>query len=306
MNDRETAQVVTSDSPGEAAAGLRPDLLGTVRVSLFIQTLNEQDNLPGLLESLAWCDDIVVLDSLSSDGTKAIAEAAGARWFERKYDGRGPHQNWAMENIDFKHEWVFYLDADERMTEELLEEIAAIARDPDERRVAFYVGRRNYFSGRWIKHAMPPGDIMRFFKPPHIRFERLANPVPRIEGEVGRLRGQFIHYNFSKGIGEWFERHNRYSTYEAIESMRALRDDPLCWRDMVSRDRYRRRMQLKNLSFRLPARPVLKFTYMYLVKGGMLDGRAGLTYCILQAIFEYQIVLKIREMRRVEAGLPRG
>jgi glycosyltransferase involved in cell wall biosynthesis len=273
---------------------------------MFIQTLNEEDNLPGLLESLAWCDDIVVLDSLSNDRTKEIAERWGARWFERAYDGRGPHQNWAMENIDFAHDWVFYLDADERMTPELLDEIAAVAHDPTERRVAFYVGRRNYFYGRWLKHAMPPGDIMRFFKPPHIRFARLANPVPTIEGETGRLRHRFIHYNFSKGIGEWLERHNRYSTYEAIETMRALREEPLRWSQLLARDRYRRRLQLKNLSFRLPGRPVLKFVYMYLVKGGILDGRSGLTYCILQAIFEYQIVLKVREMRRVEAGLPRA
>ena len=96
-------------------------------VSIFIQTLNEEANLPGLLESVSFADDIVVLDSLSTDGTRAVAEAAGARWYERPFDGRGPHQNWAMENIDFKHRWVFYLDADERMTPELRSEIEAIA-----------------------------------------------------------------------------------------------------------------------------------------------------------------------------------
>ncbi|MCR9077274.1 MAG: glycosyltransferase, partial [bacterium] len=79
-------------------------------VSIFIQTLNEEANLPGLLESVSWADDIVVLDSLSTDRTREISEAAGARWFERAYDGRGNHQNWAMENIEFKHRWVFYLD----------------------------------------------------------------------------------------------------------------------------------------------------------------------------------------------------
>ena len=92
-------------------------------ISIFIQTLDEEDNLPGLLETVSWSDDIVVLDSLSSDHTKEVAERAGCRWFERKYDGRGPHQNWAMKNIEFKHRWVFYLDADERMTPELRAEI---------------------------------------------------------------------------------------------------------------------------------------------------------------------------------------
>lgn len=283
---------------------LRPELKGNVPVSMFVQTLNEEDNLPGLLNSLAWCDDVVVLDSLSSDRTREIAQDAGARWFERAYDGRGPHQNWAMENIDFKHGWVFYLDADERMTEELLEEIRAIAADENERRVAFYVGRRNYFYGKWIKHAMPPGDIMRFFKPPHIRFERLANPVPVIDGPTGRLRNHFLHYNFSKGIGEWFQRHNRYSTYEAQETMRSLKEGKVNFAELFARDRYTRRMQLKNISVRLPFRPLFKFVYMYFLSLGFLDGRPGLTYCALQALFEYQIVLKVREFKRRERGLP--
>ena len=205
-------------------------------VSIFIQTLNEEDNLPGLLDSVAWADDVVVLDSLSTDGTKRIAEERGCRWFERAYDGRGPHQNWAMEHIDFKHPWVFYLDADERMTPELKDEILAIAADPDETRVAFWCGRKNFFMGKWLKRSYPPGHIMRFFKPPHIRFARLANPVPTVDGEVGYLREHFLHDNFSKGLHEWLERHNRYSTYEAKETVRALRESPVRVRDLVARD----------------------------------------------------------------------
>lgn len=271
-------------------------------VSIFIQTLNEEDNLPSCLDSVSWCDDIVVLDSLSTDGTKQICEDRGCRFFERAYDGRGPHQNWAMENIDFKHKWVFYLDADEHMTPELRAEIEAIADDENERRVAFYCGRRNIFMGKWLKRAMPPGQIMRFFQPRHIRFARLANPTPTIDGEHGYLKQHFIHYNFSKGLTEWFQRHNRYSSYEATETVKALRENPVNLSDLVARDRIKRRYALKNLSFRMPGRPLLKFIYMYFLKLGLLDGRAGLTYCTLQAIYEYQIVLKVREIKRHERG----
>jgi glycosyltransferase involved in cell wall biosynthesis len=275
-----------------------------VSVSIFIQTLNEEANLPACLDSVAWSDDIVVLDSLSTDRTEAISRERGCSFFQRRYDGRGPHQNWAMEHVPWKHRWVFYLDADERMTPELRAEIESIARDPGERRVAFYCGRRNMFMGRWIRHAMPPGNIMRFFQPPKIRFERLANPTPVIDGPHGYLRSRFVHYNFSKGLAEWFERHNRYSTYEAAETLKALRERPVRLADLLARDRMMRRLALKNLSFRLPARPALKFLYMAIAQGGALDGRAGLTYCALQAIYEYQIVLKVRELRRREAGLP--
>ena len=275
-------------------------------VSIFIQTLNEEDNLPGLLDSVSWCDDIVVLDSLSTDRTREISEAAGARWFERAYDGRGNHQNWAMEHIEFKYQWVFYLDADERMTPELLAEIEAIASawdagtrsketgDP----VAYYCGRKNIFRGRWLKHAMPPGNIMRFFQPPHIRFARDANPVPMVDGSIGYLKEHFIHYNFSKGLREWIERHNRYSSYEAVETVKALKENPVRLRNLFSGDRNTRRLELKNISFRMPMRPMLKFVYMYVLGRGFLDGKAGWTYCRLQAMYEYMIVLKVRELNR--------
>lgn len=274
-------------------------------VSILIQTLNEEKNLPGLLESLRGFDDVVVLDSMSSDGTREIATSGGCRWFERAFDGRGPHQTWAMTNIQFKHRWVFYLDADERMTPELATEIREIAarweagscdakRDP----VAYYCGRKNIFRGKWIRHAMPPGNIMRFFQPPFIRFERLANPTPIVDGKVGYLSSRFVHYNFSKGIREWFDRHNRYSSYEATENLRALSAHPVRLRNVFSTDRNTRRLELKNVSFRLPFRPLIKFVFMYFVGLGFLDGRAGLTYCTLQAIYEYLIVLKVRELRR--------
>lgn len=272
-------------------------------VSIFIQTLNEESNLPELLETVAWSDDIVVLDSLSNDGTEGIARAAGCRWYERKYDGRGPHQNWAMKNIEFKYPWVFYLDADERMTPELQSEITSIANDTTEMRVAFYCGRKNYFMGKWIKHAFPPWNIMRFFKPQYVTFARLSNPTVEIDGEHGYLKEMFIHYNFSKGFHEWFERHNRYSTFEAIETVKAIKNQKLNIRKLFSFDKSIRRMEQKNLSLRLPLRAIFKFSYLYFYKCGFLDGRPGLTYCMMQMIYEYLIVLKVKELKRKEKGL---
>jgi glycosyltransferase involved in cell wall biosynthesis len=267
-------------------------------ISIFIQTLNEEDNLPGLLESVSWSDDVVVLDSFSTDATRQVAEEGGCRWFEREYDGRGTHQNWAMENIDFKHKWVFYLDADERMTPGLRAEIEAIANDPNEKRVAFYCGRKNFFQDKWLKHSMPPGYIMRFFQPPKIRFERLANPIPVIDGEAGYLKEHFIHYNFSKGLTEWFTRHNKYSTYEAIETLKSLDEGDFKPANLFSNDPMARRFALKQFSFRMPMRPFFKFIYMYILKRGFLDGRAGYNYCMMQAFFEFQICLKVKELQQ--------
>ena len=146
-----------------------------------------------------------------------------------------------------------YADADERMTPELREEILAIARDAARKEVAYYCGRKNFFLGEWIRHAMPPGMIMRFFRPGHIRFERLVNPVPVIDGPHGYLRNFFEHYNFSKGLTEWFDKHNKYSLFEAMEGMK-LREKPVGLGAILSRDPFERRRALKELSFRLPLR----------------------------------------------------
>ena len=273
-------------------------------VSILILTLNEERNIAACLESVSGFDDVIVLDSLSSDRTREIAAARGARMVERAFDNWAAHQNWAMANIPFRHPWVFYLDADERMTPELRAEIAAIASDASRSEVAFYCGRRNFFMGKWIRRAMPPGMIMRFFRPDRIRFERLVNPVPVIDGPHGYLRHLFDHYNFSKGLTEWFDKHNKYSLFEAMEGMKLRGSGGASLRDLLSADRFARRRALKELSFRLPLRPLIKFLWMYVLKGGFLDGRAGYTYCRLQAIYEYMIVAKMRELARNERGLP--
>ena len=274
-------------------------------VSVMIMTLNEEQNLPGALESLKWCDDVVVFDSYSIDRTTEIAQQYGARVVQRKFDSFGPHQTWGLKEIEYKHRWVFMLDADERMTDPLREELESIAakwesgeHTEDKDPVAYYCGRRNFFRGRWIKHAMPPGNNMRFFQPPLIRFEREVHQVPVVTGSIGYMKGMFDHYNFSKGIGEWFDRHNRYATMESHETIRAIKENPVKLTNLFSKDRNVRRLEMKNISFRLPFRPFIKFLYMYILKLGFLDARAGLTYCTIQAIYEYMIVLKVRELNQ--------
>ena len=271
-------------------------------VSILILPRNEETNIGACLDCLKGFDDVVVLDSVSTDRTRDIATESGARVVVRPFDNWASHQNWAMEHIKFHNPWVFYLDADERMHDDLRAEIRGIAADASRKEVAYFCGRRNYFMGRWIRHAMPPGMIMRFFRPERIRFERLVNPVPVIDGPHGYLLGMFDHYNFSKGLSEWIEKHNRYSQAEAIEGMKVLASGGGAIGDLFARDPFRRRTALKNLSFRMPLRPLLKFMWMYLLKRGFLDGRAGYMYCRLQAMYEGMIVLKMRELAMRERG----
>jgi glycosyltransferase involved in cell wall biosynthesis len=269
-------------------------------ISILILTLNEEVNVAACIQSVTTLtDDVVVLDSFSTDQTVPIARANSATVVQRKFDNWAAHQNWAMTEIPFKYPWVFYLDADERMTPELADEIKAIASNPLEKRVAFYCGRKNYFMGRWIRHAMPPGLIMRFFRPQKIRFERLVNPTPVISGPHGYLRHHFLHYNFSKGLAEWFTKHNRYSTFEAMEGVKARREGSFIGQIRATRnaDDALRRKAMKNLSFRLPLRALARFMLVYFVKNGFLDGLAGFHYSIMISMYEYWIALKMQELQ---------
>jgi glycosyltransferase involved in cell wall biosynthesis len=266
-------------------------------ISVLILTKNEEQDLPGCLQSVAWSDDVHVLDSVSSDRTVEIAKAAGAQVTQRPFDNWAAHQNWAMANVPFRHPWVFYLDADERMTPELVSAVRDAAENPGDR-VAFRVHRRDFFLGRWLKHVQTSAFYLRLFRPEKMCYERLVNPVSLPDGPVGQVTGYLDHFPFSKGVSHWLSRHNSYSTFEAQQIVENRRHDRSfsVVRAFTARDFHERRFQQKELFYRIPVRPLVKFLILYVGKRGFLDGNAGFTYAVLQSIYEYIIVLKTREL----------
>src|SRR5262249_6878878 len=142
-----------------------------------------------------------------------------------------------------------------------------------------------------------PTWLVRLFRPARIRYERLVNPVAVVDGPVGELRGHIIHYPFSHGVTHWIARHNRYSDMEAVEAVK-VHNGSLALAGLWSRDPNERRRALKDIFFRMPARPLAKFLYYYGWRRGFLDGRAGLTYATLQAMYEYMIACKSAELDR--------
>lgn len=272
-------------------------------VSVLILTLNEEINIGACLDCLSWCDDVVVFDSLSTDRTRVIAEERGIRVVSRAFDNWSAHQNWAVTNIEFRHPWVLYLDADERCSPELRDDVLSrtSAAAPE---AAFRIRRKDIFMGRWLKHAqLYPSWFVRLFRPQRIRYERLVNPVAVVDGPIGELAGHIIHYPFSHGVSHWVARHNRYSDMEALEAAK-VRDNRLPSGALWSRDPNERRRALKDIFFQLPARPLVKFLYYYAWRRGFLDGRAGFTYATLQAFYEYLISCKGVELERRRRGLP--
>lgn len=273
------------------------------KVSVLVLTKNEEQDLPGCLRSVSWSDDIHVYDSISTDRTVAIAESFGAKVTQRAFDNWASHQNWGLENIKFKHPWVFYIDADERMTPELISGIAAALASPNDT-VAFQVQRRDFFMSTWLKHVQTSPFYLRLFKPECMRYERLVNPISIPSGPVGKLSGYLDHFPFSKGIGHWIDRHNSYSKLEASQIVmnREAGEEFSFVKAFIERDFHKRRFHQKELFYRLPLRPFVKFLILYFGKLGILDGRAGLRYAILQAIYEYMIVIKVDEHSRSKSS----
>jgi glycosyltransferase involved in cell wall biosynthesis len=267
-------------------------------ISILILTLNEENNLPACLETCTWSDDIHVLDSYSTDKTIQIAQGYGAKVWFRKFDSFSQHQNWALENIPFKHPWIFYFDADERITPELAQSLRQAARSPGEN-VAFRVQRRDFFLGSWLRHVQMTAYYDRLFRPEKMRYERLGHCISKPDGPVGQVTGFLDHFPFSKGIGDWVQKHNFYSTQEAQQTVQNLQESaaPSLRLALFEKDRRKRRQHLKELYYRMPARPLIKFLAMYIGKRGFLDGYAGFSYSVLIGFYEYLIVLKTNELR---------
>jgi glycosyltransferase involved in cell wall biosynthesis len=270
--------------------------------SVLILTLNEEQNLPDCIASVKWCDDIVVLDSLSTDRTVELAKAAGTRLYQRRFDDFASQRNYALDQIPFKHPWVFHLDADERFTEPLRRECEKAA--AEDRCSGFLAPSKLMLMNKWLRWSgMYPVYQMRLMKLGEIRFIQKGHGQREADATrgVGTLREPYLHYNFSKGLDDWREKHGRYSTMEAKTSLSERGHVKTCWRNLWTSDPVARRRALKQLSMRLPCRAMLRFLYMYVLRLGFLDGRPGLVYCRLLANYEAMIVTKTRVMERSKA-----
>ena len=209
-----------------------------------------------------------------------------------------------METVEFKHRWIFHLDADEIFTPELRDEVAQAVRD--ERFQAYRVPSKTMFQGRWLRYSgMYPTYQVRLARQPEFRFRQVGHGQKEdIDPDrIGTLRNPYLHYSFSKGMSEWFEKHNRYSTQEAEESLRQIESSYVDWKGVLSKNPARRRYALREISCRLPFRPFFRFVYMFFARLGFLDGLAGFRYCCLLAVYEFMIEVKVREIR--EARLKR-
>ena len=265
-------------------------------ITVVVLTWNEEETIPGAITSaITDYAEVVVLDSYSTDRTVELAEAAGARVVQNTFVGYASQRNFALHRMEKTAEWVLFLDADERITPELTSELK---RDFGRKAASagmFYMRRKDMFEGRWIKRSSGyPTWFGRLCHAPSVRVEREINEEYHCTRPTLRLKEHLIHYPFAKGLTHWLNRHNRYSSAEAEAKAQG---EAHKLRLIFSRDPGLRRKALKQIYMRLPFRPLAGFIYLYILRGGFLDGRAGLRYAMLRSFYELMISIKLHELR---------
>jgi glycosyltransferase involved in cell wall biosynthesis len=288
--------------------GLRPYQVGddpppgSVPVSVVVLTLNEEPNIRRCLASVAWADQIVVLDSGSADRTVPLARSLGAEVAEQPWLGYSAQRDYALRLPLLRHDWVYFVDADEWISPQLAAEIAVRLADPQ---CAGFAHRlRLVFMGTWIRHCgwYSGSWWIQFVDRRYAKYDgNLVGERPRVDGAVRRLDNDIVDEDL-KGLAAWLHKHVQYAelsseprggTVRLRERLQVLRED--------GSGRPLARRILKDVFFpSIPAKPAAVFLYMYIVRLGFLDGMAGLRFCFYHAWFEMSVAALRAEARRRE------
>lgn len=243
-------------------------------LSVAIIALNEEERIRPCLESVAWADEVVVIDSGSSDKTVSIAREFTDRVLFRAWEGYGAQKNSAIRQC--RGDWILSLDADERVSEGLRAEIvAALAADPPV--AGFRIPRQNFFQGKWIRHGgwYPDYQLRLFRRGRGAYTERLIHESVRVEGPVGRFSAHLVHQSY-RGIEDFVARANRYSELAARQLAAEGRGGSVA---------------------ALLLRPAWRFFSMYILRVGFLDGWRGLVLALLYAHYVFLRAAKVRELQ---------
>ncbi len=249
------------------------------KLSVLIVTLDEADRLPDCLASVAFADEVLVVDSGSVDATQRIARDAGARVVEHTFVGHADQKNWGLDQLT--HRWALILDADERVRPELRDEIVFLLGAPG-RLDGYHIRRRNTFMGRPIRGCGWQRDrVLRFFDRSRGRYEdRRVHEEVRIEGRVGELQGRLDHHSY-RNLDSWVAKSAGYAWLGAEEAHR--------------RGRHARPVDLV-------ARPVARFLKEWVMQGGWRDGVEGFILCVVSAYGVFLKYTRLCELGRGEEG----
>ncbi|MCL5422229.1 MAG: glycosyltransferase family 2 protein [Nitrospirae bacterium] len=269
-------------------------------LSVIILTYNEEANIAQVLESVSgWAGKVFVLDSYSTDKTVELARQYECEVYQHPFQDYAKQRNYAIEQLPIDTEWILFLDADEWLTEELKNEIRGVlALSPSEN--GFYIKRRFYWMGKWIKRGYYPLWLLRLFRKGKASCEhRPVNEHLIVEGKCGYLQNDIIHED-RKGLTEWVARQNRFASLEAGELYRGYERHDTLGESFVGSQAERKRWLRHHIWNRMPSliRPFFYFFYRYIIKGGFLDGKEAFIYHVLQGLWvPFLIDVKYLELK---------
>ncbi|MEA3489036.1 MAG: glycosyltransferase family 2 protein [Candidatus Omnitrophota bacterium] len=280
-----------------------------IPVSVLIMTKNEEMNIRKCLESVKWADEIVMVDSASTDRTLEIAGEYTDRIYRYTWDKKWPKKIWSLEKPGFRNDWILMIDADERATEEFREEIAPVVSGEDSGCAGFIVRYHYWFLGRYIKYSDPVRKLILFRKS-KARFEsydisgadaiedlEVGHEHPVIDGKVGRVKAPILHED-TRPLYYYFDRHNRYSTWEAYLIHKGkYKEEEAAVKPGISGGWLNMRRLMKYVFLHLPLKPLVYFVYSYIFRLGLLDGYAGFMYNLCKVFYVFQIDIKLNELK---------
>lgn len=244
---------------------------------MLVPAGNEEHNIAACLESLSWADEIVVVDSFSTDRTVELARPRCTRLLQHEYINSAAQKNWAIPQL--AHEWAMVVDADERVTPELAAEIMTIVRRPWEpsQPAAYRIYRLNHFLGRRVRFCgWQNDDVTRLFRRSRSRYlERHVHADLEVDGTTGVLRHKLLHYTF-RSFDQYMRKFDRYTSWAAHD--RARHTPRVRW-------------------YHLTLRPLGRFLKQYVLKQGFRDGLAGLIICMLSAFSVFLKYAKLWELQ---------
>ncbi|KAA0593557.1 glycosyltransferase involved in cell wall biosynthesis [Azospirillum lipoferum] len=296
-----------------------------IPVSVVVMTRNEAANLPRCLPALARFAECFVVDSGSDDGSPDIARSHGARLIPFRWNGRYPKKKqWCLDALPFAHDWVLFVDADERPTVELVEEIARLTAETGSNgpaHAAYWIDGRPVVHGRPLRFGCWNRKLALLHRR-HVRFpdqpdldvaamwEVEGHYQPQVAGTTGRLRHPMDHED-AKPPSAWFDRHNRYSDWEAAlradgRMERLIKGEPDGGFGVIPHIRaFFGRQAQKRLFQRLPGRPLWAFLHAYVLRLGVFDGTAGLDHALARAFYYWQVGFKMRSAARAPGEFSR-
>ena len=249
-------------------------------LSVLVLTKNEEKNLGTCLKSVeGLADEVIIVDSFSTDTTKDIAKMYGARFYEHEFENQADQVNWALGNIEIKGEWILRLDADEYLTPELSKEIRETLQNTSEEITGYEMKRRVYFLGKWVRHGgyYPTWHLRLWQKGKGVYEEREVDEhLTLLEGKTAKLTHDFVDNN-KNGIGAWIEKHNDYAEKEAREALKA--NSQLSTYNL-------------QLYYHLPLfwRARLYYFYRFVIRGGFLGSKEERLFHYLQGYWYRMLV----------------